>query len=239
MKRIISVAIIVSAIMGFYSEQLKDNFLNSKRKYIVALTNIAGTSGGTGFYVKTPSGNTVIMTNNHVCNLAVNNVLIASTLEYNAVVEVITTYLTNDLCILTAPKGISGALHVARSVAEGENIYVLGHPMLMPLSLTKGQISGEQIVAVLQGYDVPNCYGPTYRKIEADPITKMFTGVNYACVRDTMAVNVTANILPGNSGSPVLNAYGNVVGVAFAGSPGTSRGLIVPLEDVKDFLSDK
>lgn len=48
---------------------------------------------------------------------------------------------------------------------------------------------------------------------------------------------ITAQVLPGNSGSPVLNGRGQVVGVVFASS-GTimNRGLLVPLEDIKKFL---
>lgn len=49
---------------------------------------------------------------------------------------------------------------------------------------------------------------------------------------------VTATVLPGNSGSPVLNSKGKLVGVVYAsGGEIDNRALIVPLEDIKDFLS--
>jgi len=41
---------------------------------------------------------------------------------------------------------------------------------------------------------------------------------------------------PGNSGSPLVNMYGNVIGVVFASNPRTAWGSAVPLEMVKQFL---
>lgn len=47
----------------------------------------------------------------------------------------------------------------------------------------------------------------------------------------------TATILPGNSGSPVFDQHGYVVGVAYAsGDAVDNRALMVPLQDLKDFL---
>lgn len=226
------------AFVIFNAEQFKDDLINSNRSYIVKLTNLEGNSGGTGFFVKTPSGRTVILTNGHVCRLAVNGVLMSRTENDVDAVNMIAQYEDNDLCIVEAPEGITSGLRVASSVRNTEDIYVLGHPLLEPKTLTKGQMSGSAIIEVMQGYNTEPCEGKTYKKEEPrdDDLMAALFGVKYACIRTTVADIITANILPGNSGSPVLNAYGHVVGVVYAGSPGTSRGMIVPLEDVKKFL---
>lgn len=50
----------------------------------------------------------------------------------------------------------------------------------------------------------------------------------------------TATVLPGNSGSPVLDDAGRLVGVVFASGPILdNRGLLVPLSDIKEFLKDR
>ena len=73
--------------------------------------------------------------------------------------------------------------------------------------------------------------------VDAGPLGAMFGVVNI-CVRTLDSQPVTASIYPGNSGSPVFNKYGNVVGVAFASNE-FSRGYIIPLSFVVNFLEGK
>lgn len=231
-------AALAICVLIFESAQLKDDYINSKRPSVVMLTNLIQTSGGTGFFVRTPSGKLKILTNGHVCRLAGPDkglMVIGENDVGVAYVEAV--YENNDLCLLDTPIE-APALKIASSVRNTENVYVLGHPLLEPKTLVSGQISGSRTVQVMQGYDVPNCTGPTYHQVPPDFIG-FLVGAKYACIRETEATIATTNILPGNSGSPVLNAYGNVVGVAFAGAPGTVRAMIVPLDDVQDFLKDK
>jgi S1-C subfamily serine protease len=55
------------------------------------------------------------------------------------------------------------------------------------------------------------------------------------CATPYMAFEITATIHPGNSGSPLLNADGEVIGVIFAGSPFQSAA--VPIEYLERFIS--
>ncbi len=237
---LVALSIVCSAaFLVFSSEQIKDDSLNYRKPQVVMLTNREGDHGGTGFYVTAPSGTVYTLTNQHVCGIAENGLIYSRNGNDINVLSVLAVYPEHDLCLLTTPYGVSG-FKVAKSVRDGQNIYILGHPLLMPKSLTKGQISGGLSIDVMQGYNVP-CEGKGFKKIPSDPNDLMaaLLNIQYACVRSLYSIAVTANILPGNSGSPVLNSYGRVVGVAFAGTPGSGRGFIVPLDEVQNFLAGK
>lgn len=229
-------------VMGRFAaskqEQANDDFLNEKvGERVVVITGPDNlSSGGTGFFVNTPSGNTFILTNNHVCGLAqANNVLIDG--EYIA--SIVAHSPDHDLCLVSNPLNFSG-IDVAKTSRNGLNVFVIGHPMLEPKALIKGQISGEMLVTLLIGFNVP-CTEKGERIIVPPPnsMASVF-GIFSICVIDRDAQAVTANILPGNSGSPVVNYDGQFVGVAFAGNPEEpGRGYIIPLSYVQKFLSDK
>ena len=63
-------------------------------------------------------------------------------------------------------------------------------------------------------------------------------GIEFACIRKYRSYSTTAVAYPGNSGSPVVNRYGNVIGVLFAGSSQQERdNYVVPLAELKRVLN--
>lgn len=58
-------------------------------------------------------------------------------------------------------------------------------------------------------------------------------------IQGEMEPVITAQVYPGNSGSPVLDMYGHVVGLISACRPYTNRTLIISLNRIRDFLADK
>lgn len=229
---------LISWHVASVQEQVQDDFINDNvGDKVVEIRDPEGKrGGGTGFFVSTPRGNSFILTNNHVCGLAENNQVMIDG-EYFA--QVIAHSPDHDLCIISNPLDVEG-ISLGASSRDGQDIYIVGHPLLEPRAAVKGQISGTMEVDIAIGYNIP-CSGKNLREIIADPnsLAALF-GIRSICIRAYEAQAVTANILPGNSGSPVVDHDGKLVGVAFAGrDDGPGRGYIIPLQYIQKFLADK
>jgi V8-like Glu-specific endopeptidase len=57
-----------------------------------------------------------------------------------------------------------------------------------------------------------------------------------ACIAHIYAATSSIQIYPGNSGSPVMNSSGDVVGIIFAGDNRTNYGSYVPVFKIREFL---
>lgn len=178
---------------------------------VVKLMNQFG-AGGTGFYVNLPSGNTAILTNKHVCGVTGNTIAIVAEDKSYKLRNIISRSNDHDLCLVEAPEDING-LSLSTSKPEiGDTVAIIGHPHLTPLAVAKGTYNGET--------------------------TEMIMFMNMLELPINIKVGWTdAAAYPGNSGSPVVDFYGNVVGVLFAGSA-AHVNMIVPLTSIKAFLKD-
>ncbi len=238
-------AAVISLLIILFSVPFLNNIHNTYIRIlgsgVVMLTNSAGNSGATGFIVKGKSGKKYIMTNNHVCGLAENGLLRAvNTSGESFIVNKVKSYKYNDLCALEALKPLGLAVNVARSVDLGESTWVVGHPLLEPRSVNVGELSGTVIVtiAVSSNPQKGECEGPTYSIEDTSNTLYHLFGVDSICFRRLEAVASTMSIQPGNSGSPAVNIYGSVVAVAFAANESGTRSYFVPLNDLKNFLSE-
>jgi hypothetical protein len=122
-------------------------------------------------------------------------------------------------------------LSVAGSVGIGEQIGLVGHPQLMPLTLSRGELVGYASIFVL--VDMAPCKpnaAPMYQSVP--------TPFGRVCVMQVEAGLTNVIALSGNSGSPMVNIFGNLVGVLFAASSDSNWGNIVPLKEVKEFLKE-
>lgn len=198
-------------------------------------------SGGTGFVVKAPSGRRYTLTNGHVCALGrygfVRAIVPGSSDTYSLAILAVSQ--ETDLCLLDPVPGFDG-IRIASSASIGENVSVVGHPLLDPLTFVRGRLTAEQTIDVLYGINVKEeqCQGDGYTFKDLSGTPAELFGIKTACLRTIKSVLTTLGIYPGNSGSPAVNKYGNLIGVVFAGNNTTNYGYVIPLEQVVKFLGD-
>ena len=205
-----------------------------------------GRGGGTGFAIKAPSGTTYTLTNDHVCAVSKDgqNVFVHDDSGEGITRKIIARSVYTDLCLVEGMPGVEG-LSVAGSEPEiGDVLRVVGHPKLMPLTLSTGDFIGRQTVLVALGIvsETLPCDQPKNEKIS---LLQVIFGVNpgpdydgpMLCLEKIKAAYLTNVVIQGgNSGSPVVDFFGNVVGVAFAGDQ-LGWGIMVSHYDLTKFLA--
>lgn len=198
---------------------------------VVKLTEKTGRSGGTGFALQMPSGEVLTMTNSHVCELERLGQIYASIGRKKFPMTILEKSINADLCLLNGLPNMNG-LEVAGGVEIGDVISVVGHPALMPLAVNSGELLGYQEVVVMADDGPCEKEEGMYKTVEG------FFGP--VCTEQFEAGLTTVVVLGGNSGSPVVDWKGDVVGVLFAGHgpEGASWGVIVKLENLKEFIKN-
>lgn len=226
------VAPILLAIATYYLGSSKH-----PSSYTVMITDLEGFSGGSGVIVKNTPSESVVLTNNHVCEGALKKggkIRLVSGEEH-----IVTGYMTDlehDLCVLTVASDLKNSIKIASSAPSlYTQATVTGHPALMPNVITNGHFSGRQIVQVIVG--VRKCKKSDLNNPQNAMFCAFFGVV--PIIRNYESQIVTATIMPGSSGSAVLNSDGELAGIVFAGnSDGLSYAFIVPFEAVRNFLDN-
>ena len=192
---------------------------------------------GTAFEMKTPSGAVVTVTNAHICALANSKGEIAVLEKKNSnrliTRKVIEISEQNDLCIVEGLPGYDG-LTIGSKVEVGEPVFSFGYPLGEALHFSEGRVKDYGDVFIIEeGVTPAQCKGPR-RHLER--MTFLFFEFE-VCVKSYEAIQTSMVIYPGNSGSPMVNLFGNVVGVVFASNGRTNWGSAVVLKDLEQLLS--
>ena len=218
---------------------------NKVSSHVFEIRGAKNGGGGTGFQVEAPSGTVYIVTNSHVCEHTSKdkNFVLVQKGEHLMKRLVLEVSEEADLCLIEAWPGMSG-LKLGTSLDVGDLAIAIGHPLLGPTTLTSGEVTSIETVTVLhhvmRNPNDGSCSLPK-NEIRKRPIVFMgiFLGNAYLCLNNEQdALNTNIVIYPGSSGSPLVNKWGNVVGVMFASDQRTNWGSAVNLQHLKDFLSD-
>lgn len=165
-------------------------------------------------------GNRYTLTNHHVCRIAERAIMHRKTIVTDddligvemeigdKVQKILKLDSEHDLCILT-PDLSKNAFKLASFYKVGERVTLIGHPRGLPQTIREGRIVASSYMSIPWVPSAPR----------------------------TEWIMISTTTYPGNSGSPVLNRFGNLVGVLFAGQRGIhTEGYMVPVSAVKDFL---
>lgn len=240
MKKLQSVLVpfllLMVLVCSIFGQNIKDGYY---RKHIgsdvVRIFNEEMTGGGTGFHVEAESGEVYILTNKHICEMGKKSGKVVIEKDGRILERrIIEVFEAHDLCLIEKMPGESHGLEVAKKLKLGEDVLVLGHPGLRDLTMSHGEFIGPDLI-YLQNMKIETaeeCNG----KFIDHPMAIFLLG-HGICLESFETSAISSITYGGNSGSPVVNKYGNVVGVLFAGSPAQSTDShMVPLKHIKDFL---
>jgi serine protease Do len=182
--------------------------IRSAKKVVAFKSFVKGRTYGTGFHVSY-LGKTFILTNKHVCDAGLRIDKSKTLRVNNRIVKVLKIDTEHDLCAVEAIMD-SGLSLAQKEPSPLDQITLIGHPRGLPTVIRKGAIINH-----------------------GEPVCIYY----YNGLRCLEATRISATAYPGNSGSPVLNAFGNIVGVLFAGQNRyPHEPLIVPYSFVQRFI---
>lgn len=202
----------------------------------VMITTLDGRGGGSGVIIQNSTSESVILTNNHVCEGVLvkegGKVRLVNGEEH--LVTGILSSLEHDLCMITVAVDLKKSVELSsKAPSLYEEATITGHPSLMPNVITKGHFGGREIIPVMTG--TRECTEKDLKNPELAPMCHFFGVAPIITVYESQIV--TATIMAGSSGSAVLNSSGELSGLVFAGNAdGLSYAYIVPYEAVKNFV---
>lgn len=195
---------------------------------------IVGLDGrGSGFHVKTKSGKVYILTNKHICDMQGPLKVERYGSKVGIERKIIKKYEKHDLCIMEALPGATGISISSAKLENGDRAYTLGNPRGDNLNVAEGEKFDDKFIQLAESTKEDG----TCAEGKVTSVMSFFGPITF-CVIDRFAVQISNPTYPGNSGSAVVNKWGKLVAVIFAGSTQVeNQGFAVPLEEINSFLN--
>jgi len=137
----------------------------------------------------------------------------------------------HDLCIMDRlPEG-TPAFKLSDEPTKREEAWAVGFPAGRALSVTSGMTVGKGFAQIPMEKSKENCKGETFswKKIQV-----MFFEIE-TCIFEGWSTDTTVPVAPGSSGSPLLNAKGEVIGVvSYLDSRTPGFASVVPVEIIQE-----
>lgn len=209
----------------------QETFLSNHEATIPKVVNSKGNSGGTGFFLK-HNDRQWFVTNKHICDsVGKDGKLILQWRDGTRVeANIVEVNQHADLCLATTAYRAERPFTLSKGYRMHQEVHTLGHPALYELVLSTGRIFDHSMIEMLVSVGEECGPGETPTKVNL-----LFFELP-ACLKTYDALYLSNHTHGGNSGSPVLDNSGKVVGVIFAGNSQTLHGLAVPLEELKVML---
>lgn len=232
-----AVSVALAFAIALSAPQIHNSYLRSEvGDSVVQVLKVNSRGGGTGFAIQSTSGKDYIATNAHVCALATPAgwMRIKSDRGFESFKKVVYVDKKHDICLIEGDRRLD-ALDLGSAPKKGEQHWIIGHPGLRQLTLSQGEFVGMDSVQLAKKVNSQaECSGEF---IELEGLQAYFFGSRYACIVTFSSYGTTAVAYGGNSGSPVVNKYGNVIGILFAGSTEQERdNHVVPLSELQRVL---
>lgn len=229
---------IVSILSAFFIALIAFQMPTIHRSYIrgiaeESVVQIYGLDGtGTGSHVELEDGSVVILTNKHICEMKGPLKVKAEGSSFYVTRKIIKISKEHDLCAIEALDGRKG-IKLGSDPVFGDELYTLGHPRGDALNVSKGEYFDNKVIQMgVEVQEDGTCLEGTLTEQAS------FFGTITYCLVTMNTIQFSSPTYQGNSGSPVINKYGNLVSVVFAGNPQVeNNGHGVPLLYVKEFLS--
>lgn len=214
----------------------KSDVLADRYKAAVMITSLNERSGGSGTVIRSTSSESFILTNKHVCEVASEGGLVHTSSNEKFLVRSYRESEIHDLCVLSIAKDLGIQVPIAAAAPQPmEPAIVIGHPHLLPTTISQGYFGTMQRIKILVGSRA--CLKDDIKDL-ATAIRCLLSG-EMGVVKSYEALYTSALIMPGSSGSAVYNSRGEISAVIFAGEEGLSYGFAVPFEYLEKFLSSE